>query len=84
LAKIFKVRDKDGACRQVKRLLKEKLDAMEEQIRDLVAMRDHLRTLLTDWEERLAQTPEGRPARLLENMVVPARLLKPLKARINR
>jgi DNA-binding transcriptional MerR regulator len=82
LAKIFKVRDKDGApCREVKRLLEEKLHAMEEEIRDLVAMRDHLRTILADWDGRLAQTPEGQPARLLENMVVPTHLLKPLKAK---
>ena len=82
LAKILKVRDKDGApCREVKRLLDEKLQAMEEQIRDLVAMRDHLRTILTDWDERLTQTPEGKPARLLQNIVVPADLLKPLKAK---
>jgi DNA-binding transcriptional MerR regulator len=82
LARILKVRDKAGApCRDVKRLLEEKLHAMEEEILDLVAMRDHLRTILTDWDRRLAQTPEGQPARLLENMVVPARLLKPLKAK---
>jgi DNA-binding transcriptional MerR regulator len=82
LARILKVRDKNGApCREVKRLLEQKLHTMEEQIRDLVAMRDHLRTILTDWDERLTQTPEGRPARLLENIVVPAHLLKPLKAR---
>jgi hypothetical protein len=82
LARILKVRDKNGApCREVKRLLEQKLHTMEEQIRDLVAMRDHLRTILTDWDERLTQTPEGRPARLLESIVVPAHLLKPLKSR---
>jgi DNA-binding transcriptional MerR regulator len=82
LAKILKVRDKDGApCREVKHLLEEKLHAMEDQIGDLVAMRDHLRTILADWDKRLAQTPAGKPARLLENLVVPARLLKPLKSK---
>ena len=80
LAKILKVRDKAGApCRQVKRLLEEKLHTMDEHIADLVAMRDHLRTILADWDERLAHTPEGEPAKLLETMVVPPHLLKPLK-----
>ena len=82
LANILKVRDKAGApCRQVRRLLEEKLLTMDEQIADLVAMRDHLRTILTDWDERLAQTPEGKPARLLETLVVPPHLLKPLKSK---
>ena len=82
LAKILKVRDKAGApCRQVKRLLEEKLRTMDEEIADLAAMRDHLRTILADWDERLAHTPEGKPARLLETLVVPPHLLKPLKSK---
>jgi len=82
LAKILKVRDKAGApCRQVKQLLEEKVRTMDEQIADLAAMRDHLRTILADWDERLAHTPEGKPAKLLETMVVPPHLLKPLKSK---
>ncbi len=80
LAKILKVRDKNGApCREVRRLLEEKLQAMDKQIRDLVTMRDHLRTVVDDWDKQLHKTPEGKPARLLETLVVPARLLMPLK-----
>ena len=72
LAKILKVRDAGGApCRQVKRLLEEKLLTMDEQIGDLVAMRKHLRTVLADWDERLTHTSKGKPARLLETLVVP-------------
>jgi hypothetical protein len=52
---------------------------MDERIGDLVAMRDHLRTILADWDKRLTETPEGTPARLLETLVVPPHLLKPLK-----
>jgi DNA-binding transcriptional MerR regulator len=82
LAKILKVRDKAGApCRQVKRLLEEKLHAMDEEIADLAAMRDHLRTILADWDERLAHTPEGKSAMLLETLIVPPHLLKPLKSK---
>jgi DNA-binding transcriptional MerR regulator len=80
LAKILKVRDEGGApCRQVKRLLEGKLLQMDEQIADLVAMRDQVRTVLADWDERLTHTSEGKPARLLETLVVPARPAKPLK-----
>ena len=80
LAKILRVRDKAGApCRQVRQLLEEKLHTMNEQIADLTAMRDHLQTILTDWDKRLAHTPEGKPAKLLETLVVPPHLLKRLK-----
>jgi len=80
LAKILKVRDKAGApCRQVKRLLEEKLHTMDEQIGDLVAMRDHLKEIVADWDRRLAHTPEGNQARLLETLVVPPQLMKPLR-----
>jgi DNA-binding transcriptional MerR regulator len=80
LVKILKIRDAGGApCRQVRRLLEEKLFKMDEQIGDLVAMRRHLRTVLADWDKRLARTPEGKPARLLETLVVPAHRSKPLK-----
>ncbi|OFW11016.1 MAG: hypothetical protein A3H27_01295 [Acidobacteria bacterium RIFCSPLOWO2_02_FULL_59_13] len=82
LAKILKVRDAGGApCRQVKRLLEEKVLKMEEQIGDLVAMRKHLRTVLADWDVRLAHTPQGKPARLLETLIVPAYRSKPRKVK---
>jgi len=69
LVKILKVRDGGGApCRQVKRLLEEKLHEVNEQITELIAMREHLGTVLEDWERRLEGTPEGKPARLLESL----------------
>ena len=80
LAKILKVRDAGGApCRQGKRLLEEKVLKMEQQIGDLVAMRKHLRTVLADWDERLTRTSQGKPARLLETLLVPAYRSKPRK-----
>jgi DNA-binding transcriptional MerR regulator len=80
LAKILKIRDAGGApCREVNRLLEEKLLKMDDQIADLVAMRKHLRTVLADWGKRIAHTPEGKPARLLETLVVPAHRAKPVK-----
>ncbi len=69
LARILKVRDNGGApCRQVKRLLEEKLVDLGGQIADLVAMQRHLRTVLKDWDQRLKGTPDGKPARLLETL----------------
>ena len=80
LVKILKVRDAGGVpCREVNRLLEEKLLKMDDQIADLVAMRKHLRTVLADWGKRLAHTPEGKPARLLETLALPAHRAKPLK-----
>jgi DNA-binding transcriptional MerR regulator len=80
LAKILSVRDLGGApCRQVKLLLEKKLLTMEEQIAALVAMRGHLRTVLADWDDRLANTPKGKPARLLETLIVPPHRSTPRK-----
>ena len=69
LARILKVRDEGGApCRQARRLLEEKLGQVEQQIIDLAAMRDHLRIVLKDWDQRLTSTPDGNQARLLETL----------------
>jgi DNA-binding transcriptional MerR regulator len=74
LAAILKIRDQGGVpCRQVKRLLEEKLTQVEAQISDLVAMRDQLRGVVQEWGERLKRTPEGTQARLLEALELPAR-----------
>jgi DNA-binding transcriptional MerR regulator len=81
LAKILKVRDAGGApCRQVKGLLEEKVQHMNEQIRDLAAMRDYLTTVLTNWDEQLAHA-NGKPARLLETLILPARSSKALRSK---
>jgi DNA-binding transcriptional MerR regulator len=69
LKKILRVREQGGApCRQVKALLEDKLAQTDREIESLKALRAHLRALLEDWHARLATTPEGQPARLLENL----------------
>jgi DNA-binding transcriptional MerR regulator len=69
LARILQVRDEGGApCRQAKRLLEEKRSQVEQRIIDLVAMRDHLRIVLKDWDHRLSNTQDGKQARLLETL----------------
>ena len=81
MAKIVKVRDAGGApCRQVKGLLEEKVEQMNEQIHDLTVMRDYLTTVLSDWDKQLAEA-NGRPARLLENLIIPARSQKTLRSK---
>ena len=74
LAKILKVRDAGGTpCRQVKRLLEEKLSQLDIKIADLLALRQNLRVLVNDWDERLARTPDGVQAKLLETLAEPVR-----------
>jgi DNA-binding transcriptional MerR regulator len=72
LARILKARDQGRPpCRQVRALMADKLSQLEREIADLLAMRDHLRTVLRDWDERLEQTPDGQPAKLLETLSIP-------------
>jgi len=61
------VQDCGGApCRQVRSLAESKLHEVERQIADLSRLRDHLRALLADWDQRLAGVPDGARAGLLE------------------
>jgi DNA-binding transcriptional MerR regulator len=78
LAEILAVRDRGGSpCRRVRKLLDEKLSRLDEQISDLMAMRDQWRVVSQDWDRRLARTPEGKPAKLLESLTLPASGTKP-------
>jgi DNA-binding transcriptional MerR regulator len=75
LARVFRIRERGGApCQEVRALAAAKLHSMEEQIRELIALRDHLRELIEEWDARLAGTPKGKRALLLENWsAAPAR-----------
>lgn len=67
LARVLRVRERGGApCREVRAIAASKLDQLEQQLVDLSALRDHLRSLLANWDERLGSTPEGMRAGLLE------------------
>ena len=80
LARLLRVRDRGGApCREVRALAAAKLEQLELQLTDLAALRDHLRELLADWDQRLKRTPEGVPAGLLE-VLLPAALRAALPA----
>jgi len=69
LRRVLQVRDRGGApCRHVRDLAASKLTQLEQRIVELEALRDQLRGLLQDWDGRLARTPDGQPARLLESL----------------
>ena len=67
LARFLRAREGGGTpCREVRALAVAKLADLEGQLVDLAALRDQLRQLLADWEQRLDATPEGKQARLLD------------------
>jgi MerR family transcriptional regulator, mercuric resistance operon regulatory protein len=69
LAKIFKQRDRGEApCRQVRALAEAKLADIEKHLEELIAMRGELRSILQDWDARLARTSAGGRAGLLESL----------------
>ena len=70
LAGFLKARDKgQPPCRSVRAAGGRLLQDMERQIAELIEARDQMRRTLADWDERLARTPPGTPARLLESLV---------------
>jgi DNA-binding transcriptional MerR regulator len=65
-------RDRNGSpCRMVRALAAEKLTQIERELTELTARRDALRRTLAGWDQRLALTPRGRQARLLDHVVTP-------------
>ena len=71
---VLRLRDQGGApCARVRQLAAEKLADVEEQLTDLLSLRDDLRAALRHWDRRLAQTASGKPAHLLETLALPDR-----------
>jgi MerR family copper efflux transcriptional regulator len=69
LAGFFRLRDQGAPpCREVRAMAAGKLAALEREIRELQSLRAAMRTVLGDWDTRLAKTPSGRPAALLESL----------------
>jgi len=84
LGRVFKIRDAGGApCRQVRELAAAKLDELENLVRDLTVVRNEMRKLIKDWDERLSSALTDEPARLLETLtgtgLADARAFTPLK-----
>jgi DNA-binding transcriptional MerR regulator len=67
LAAAFGQRERGGVpCQRVRLLVGERLAALDERLRDLTALRDQMRDLLQEWDVRLAATPHGQRAQLLD------------------
>jgi MerR family transcriptional regulator, Zn(II)-responsive regulator of zntA len=67
LASVLERRDRGSPpCRKVRGLVGERLNALEVRLTELTALRDEMRTILRDWDARLAKTPPGERARLLD------------------
>jgi DNA-binding transcriptional MerR regulator len=57
LGSILRIRDAGGIpCGEVRRLAASKVAAIAAQIEELTAYREHLETVLTEWDERLRET----------------------------
>jgi DNA-binding transcriptional MerR regulator len=66
LSLIFKVFNQGGApCHQVRTLAASKLTEIEKHLEDVIALRDDLKTALSEWDLRLAKTASGQRAGLL-------------------
>ena len=67
LAQVLAAREKGTPpCGRVRALVGERLDRLEARLKELSDLRDDLRALLKDWDARLASTPPGQRARLLD------------------
>lgn len=70
LTRILRVRDRGGApCRQVHAIAVGKLAQLDQRIADLKELRQELEMIVTQWESRLGETPEGQRAGLLEGLL---------------
>ena len=69
LKRVLGVRDRGGSpCQSVRALVGERLDGLNQRIKELLTLRDDLRLLLTEWDERLSKTAAGERANLLEDL----------------
>jgi DNA-binding transcriptional MerR regulator len=69
LKDVLSTRDRGGApCRSVRELVGRRLHDLDRRIGELLALRDELRGLLSEWDARLARTADGERAHLLEGL----------------
>jgi DNA-binding transcriptional MerR regulator len=72
LAGVLRIRDRGGVpCGRVRALAAAKLEEVEVRLRELVSLRNDLRSALRTWDMELAKTPAGKRAGLLD--ALPAR-----------
>ncbi len=69
LSQIFAERDRGGVpCHSVRASVETRLVELDKTLRELHAMKRDLRALLREWDTKLAATPKGKQARLLEDL----------------
>ena len=69
LSQIFAERDRGGVpCQSVRASVETRLVELDKTLRELHAMKRDLRALLREWDTKLAATPKGKQARLLEDL----------------
>jgi DNA-binding transcriptional MerR regulator len=70
IARIFRQRASGRPpCRDVRALGASKLEALEERIAALIALRDTLAATIETWDARLERTTQGHTAHLLETLI---------------
>jgi DNA-binding transcriptional MerR regulator len=85
LARVFAERAKGGApCRSVRALVGDRLGDVERRIDELTTLKAELTALLADWDTRLAGTPAGGRAHLLDALAARPGLAPPIRQSIDR
>ena len=75
ITKFLRVRDAGGKpCHDVRARAEGIRDAVDRQIKELLAVRRNMRQTLREWDGMLASTPSDRPADLLEALARKGRL----------
>jgi len=71
LARVFAERDRGGApCRKVRAIVGERLARIDAELAALSQLKAQLGAMLEEWDNRLAATPPGHRAQLLDSLAV--------------
>jgi DNA-binding transcriptional MerR regulator len=71
IARVFAERNSGKApCREVYALAAAKLTAVKKRLSELETMREELESLVTDWNQRIAQAPVDEAVHLLEDLTI--------------
>jgi len=83
IAKVLRIRDSGGApCRQVRDYAHELVRQIEQRIGELRTEQQAMQAMIRDWDGRLAQTPPGTRALLLERVPIAPRGARPKHAHL--
>jgi DNA-binding transcriptional MerR regulator len=75
LSRVFEERARGGApCRKVRAIVGDRLTRIDAELTALTALKAELGALLVEWDAKLAGTPPGQRAKLLETLSVSGNL----------